>query len=83
MSVNLSLEINIFGAADTMSCTNQFVPDIKEIVSDLYWTMIVTSHLFQGLDMSKIGILNHFCFALVLYIYIICIYIYICSRLII
>ena len=44
-----SLEINIFGVPDTMPCTNQFVPDIKEIVTILYRTMIVAGHLFKGL----------------------------------
>ena len=33
------LKINIFGLPDIMSCTNQFVPDIKDIVTDLYWIM--------------------------------------------
>ena len=33
------LEINIFGVPDTMSYTNQFVLDIKQIVTILYWTM--------------------------------------------
>ena len=44
-----SLDINIIGVPDTMACTNQFVPDIKEIVTNLYRTMTVTGHLFQGL----------------------------------
>ena len=26
-----SLDINILGVPDTMSCTNQFMPDVKEI----------------------------------------------------
>ena len=31
-----NLEINIFDAPDTRSCISQFVPDIKEIVTNLY-----------------------------------------------
>ena len=44
-----SLEINIFGVPDTMSCTNQNVFDIKEIAINLYRTMTVTGRLFQDL----------------------------------
>ena len=44
-----SLEINIFGVPDTMSYTSQCMPDIKEIATNLYWTMTVTGCLFQGL----------------------------------
>ena len=43
-NAHTSLEINIFYVLDS----NQFVPDIKKIVTTLYWTMTVTSHLFQG-----------------------------------
>ena len=45
----LSLEINIFGVLGTMSSTNQFVTDIKDFVTNLYWTITITGHLFQGL----------------------------------
>ena len=44
-----SLEVNSFGVSHTMSYTNQFVNDVTEIVTILYQTMIVNSHLFQGL----------------------------------
>ena len=44
-----SLEISIYGVPDTMSCTNQFMPDTKEIAKILFWTMTVTGCLFQGL----------------------------------
>ena len=33
-------KINIFGVPDTLSHTNKFVPDIKEIVTNLYQTII-------------------------------------------
>ena len=36
--------MNIFGVPDTVSSTSQFVPDIKEIVTDLYWTMTMTTY---------------------------------------
>ena len=51
-----SVEINIFGVLDTMPCTNQFVPDIKEIVTNLYWTMTVTGRLFQGSNIIKLPV---------------------------
>ena len=44
-----NLEINIFGIPDTMSSINQFVSNIKEIVTNLYQTMTMTGYLFQGL----------------------------------
>ena len=40
-----SNEINIADVPDTMSRTNQFVSDVKEIVTNLYQTM--TGRLFQ------------------------------------
>ena len=47
--LNPSLEINIFSVPDTVSCTSQFVTDVKENVLNLYWTITVTGCLFQGL----------------------------------
>ena len=44
-----SIEINSFGVPDTMSCINQFMPDVKEIAKHLFQTMTVTGRLFQGL----------------------------------
>ena len=45
-----SVEINTFGVPDTMSCTNQFVPDVKEIVMNLYWTMTQPAIYFKAWD---------------------------------
>ena len=44
-----SLETNIFGVPDAMSCT-QFVPDITEIVTNMYRTVTLTGRLFQRLQ---------------------------------
>ena len=47
-----SLEINIFGVPDTMFSTSQFVPDIKEIVTNLHGTMTMTAGYFKACDIS-------------------------------
>ena len=43
-----SFQINMFGVPDTIFCTNQFLPGIKEIIC--IRQMTVTGRLFQGLD---------------------------------
>ena len=48
-TLNTSLVINIFAVPDTMFYTIQFVPDIKEIATDLYQMMTITGCLFQDL----------------------------------
>ena len=51
-TIQTDMEGPIDGIAhQTMSYTNPFATDIKEILSNLYWTLIMTmtSHLFQGL----------------------------------
>ena len=32
-----------------MSCTKQFMPDVKEIATNVFWTLTVTGRLFQVL----------------------------------
>ena len=46
---NASHEINMFGVPDTMSCNDQFVPDNKEIITNLSCIIIVKGLLFEGL----------------------------------
>ena len=49
-STLISCTIFFGGVPDTISCTNQLVTDIKENVTNFYWTMTMTGCLFQGLN---------------------------------
>ena len=59
------LEINIYGIPDTMSCTNQFVPDIKILlqivpgcfIHDDYFSTLLHWHLFDHKIYSAMTIL--------------------------